>query len=100
MELWKQHRITTAHLRHARRRLELPKPTPDRVKERLAWFDEYLHHNELELALDVLEEIGDLVPCRGGYWRDLERAAESMGLEERVPYFREQFPRCASSSQR
>ena len=91
IKLWKQHRVSTAHLQHARQQLELPETVPARVGELLNWFDEYLDHNELELALDMLEEIGGLIPCRGGYWRTLERAAESMDLQERVPYFREQF---------
>lgn len=57
----------------------------------LSEYRSFLEHNELELALDMLEELGDLVPCRGGFWRNLERAAESMDLHDRIPYLRERF---------
>lgn len=46
---------------------------------------------EFELALDTLEEIGHLVSCRGGFWRDSEKAAESMGLVDRLPALRKSF---------
>jgi hypothetical protein len=51
----------------------------------------FLEHNELELALDTLEALGHLVSCRGGFWRDLERAVENMGLVERLPALRKSF---------
>jgi hypothetical protein len=57
----------------------------------LARYHEFLEHNEFELALDTLEEIGNLVACRGGFWRDLERAAENMALVERLPKLRKNF---------
>jgi hypothetical protein len=52
---------------------------------------EFLQHNELELALDTLEELGHLISAPGGFWRDLERAAENMGLIDRLPAFRKAF---------
>jgi hypothetical protein len=57
----------------------------------LTRYHEFLEHNELELALDTLEELGHLVSCRGGFWRDLERAAENMGLVDRLPALRKGF---------
>ena len=54
-------------------------------------FFEYLEHNEHELALDMLQELGELVlPC-SGFWQDLIRAAENMGLSSRTPYFEKMF---------
>jgi len=71
-------------------------PAPPREDEQeysalLVEFHSYLEDNELELALDALEELGHLVSCRGEFWRDLERAAESMGLPERMPALRRCF---------
>ncbi|CCD94614.1 hypothetical protein BRAO375_3660008 [Bradyrhizobium sp. ORS 375] len=54
-------------------------------------FAEYLEHNELELALDTLMELGHLTSPGDGFWRDLERAAEVMGLNNRVVALRESF---------
>ena len=54
-------------------------------------FKEYLYHNEHGLALDVLEELGNLTTPRGGFWKDLMRAAENMELLNRIPPLREKF---------
>jgi len=54
-------------------------------------FEEFIDHNELGLALEELEELGNLVPCRGGFWRDLERAAITMELMERAQTYRSRF---------
>jgi hypothetical protein len=54
-------------------------------------YREFLEHNELELALDTLEELGHLISARGEFWRDLERAAENMGLVDRLPALRKAF---------
>ncbi len=43
-------------------------------------YTEMLAHNELGLAFDALEELGDLVTPPIEFWRDLERAAEKMSL--------------------
>jgi hypothetical protein len=50
-----------------------------------------LDHNELELALDALEHAGSLVPTRGGFWKDLERAATNMELIARASQLRRRF---------
>jgi len=52
---------------------------------------ELLAHNELGLAFDSLKALGDLLPCRGGFWRDLERAAEIMGRVNELPALRKRF---------
>ena len=91
-ELWKNWKVTEAHLEHARGLL--PSPSQDIATEYqrlLSDYRSYFGHNELELALDMLQELGDLVPCRGGYWRNLERAAETMGLQDRMAYLRQRF---------
>jgi len=57
----------------------------------LSDYRSYLEHNEFELAMDMLEEPGDLTQCSGGYWRNLERAAETMELLHRIPCFWQKF---------
>jgi len=47
--------------------------------------------DEHELALDTLEELGDLVATRGGFWKDLMRAAENMTLLDRIPKLQKKF---------
>ncbi|WP_436843728.1 hypothetical protein [Streptomyces hundungensis] len=42
---------------------------------------EYLAHDEWELALDLLEELGDVRPLPVSFWITLGRAAERMRLE-------------------
>lgn len=81
----------------------LPRPEKDDTvfSELEKQFIEYLEHNEHELALDVLEELGDLMAPRGGFWKDLMRAAENMTLSERIPQLQRKFhdtiPRASDS---
>jgi hypothetical protein len=64
---------TTAHLRRASTLVE--------GRGDLALFDEYLDHNELELATDVLAEVGDdLGDLEPPFWDALKSAYEDMGL--------------------
>ena len=60
-------------------------------EETLAEYERTLGHNELELALDALEHAGSLVLARGGFWKDLERAATNMGLAARASQLRRRF---------
>jgi len=39
----------------------------------------------------MLQELGEIVAPRGGFWKDLIRAAENLGLSKRLPYFEEKF---------
>jgi hypothetical protein len=54
------------------------------ARARLGSYQENLDHNELELALDDLEEAGDGAIQSPAFWEHLRWAAENMGLEERV----------------
>jgi hypothetical protein len=90
--LWKSWKVTEARLRHAFQ--GLPQPAKENYEEfhnLLHSYENYLEHNELELALDALEELGHLVLCRGSFWRNLERAAENMELTERASRLHEKF---------
>ncbi|WP_344494351.1 hypothetical protein [Streptomyces enissocaesilis] len=42
---------------------------------------EYLTHDEWEVALDLLEELGDVQPLSLSFWETLATAAEQMRLE-------------------
>ena len=57
----------------------------------VADYHRFLEHNELELALEALEEAAELVSARGGVWRDLERAAQFMELTNRATALRSKF---------
>jgi hypothetical protein len=88
-ELVKSWKITETMLERARH--ALPKLDDREHAALLTQYREFLEHNEFGLALDILEELGHLVSARGGFWRDLERAAGNMGLIERLPALRKAF---------
>jgi hypothetical protein len=90
--LVKNWKITETLLKRARRALpDIPADHEHECAAHLAQYRKFLEHNEFELALDRLEELGHLVSARGGFWRDLERAAENMGLIDRLPALRKAF---------
>lgn len=81
MNLEESWNITRRHLQAARSLL------PSNLEENtefgiLQKFDEWLDHNELELALDELEGLGELNDCTTAYWKELLDAAENMKLEK------------------
>ncbi len=91
-ELWKRWKVTFAHLKHARQKLAEPTVENQAEYQRLlSDYHDYLEHDELELALDCLEELGDLTNSRGSFWQDLERAARTMQLTSRVLHFHQKF---------
>lgn len=49
-----------------------------------------LRHNELELALDELENVGHTRKVSRNYWCNLKKAAEVMGLSNRYAALEEQ----------
>jgi len=54
---------------------------------RVSGFEECLRHNEMELALDELEDLGLTNAPPPEFWRQLVQAAENMGLSERATDF-------------
>jgi hypothetical protein len=72
-------------------RVENAGDIPDEDLATLAAFQEFLDHNELELALEQLEGVGELNKCPSGFWQNLERAARIMGLEERAASLRRRW---------
>lgn len=89
-QLEKSWGITRTLLARAKGRLPIPTATDIKVEfdKAIAEYEDMLMHNELELALDALAAAGDLAAPRGGFWRDLERAAENMHLYARASHFR------------
>jgi hypothetical protein len=91
-KLLKSWKITETLLEQARQALPtVPAQHEQESAAVLAQYREFLEHNELELALNILEDLGHLISATGGYWRDLERAAENMGLLDRLPALRKAF---------
>jgi hypothetical protein len=92
MLLQKKWRVAKTVMARAHR--ALPPPTledREQFEGSISRFHEYIDHDELGLAFEELCAAAELVNCRGGVWRDLERAAEVMGLHDRVQYVREKF---------
>jgi len=78
---------TAKHLKEARAQLpEVPAPGLDGAT--ISGFDECLRQNEMELALDELEDLGLTNAPPPDFWRHLIFAAESMQLSERAADFR------------
>lgn len=95
-ELWKCWQVTKSHLRFAAQLLPDPltqNDGGDSTKEigTLDAYNEYLEHNELELALDQLEGLGELNAVAPAYWKNLANAAETMDLHERATRLMNQF---------
>lgn len=74
---WKR---TEAHLKEARRELPVD-PVPGHEIGSAADFQEFLDHNELELALDELEGMAYTNPSTARFWFSLRKAASEMQLE-------------------
>jgi hypothetical protein len=80
-------RTTTRRL-EAARALLTGTTAEDPESGTLAAYEDYLTHNELELALDELEGVGKLDGRPPGFWRELLAAAENMGLREHAARYR------------
>jgi hypothetical protein len=89
--LQKKWKATAAVMRRALRKLPPPTSAGGEYEKLIGWFNHFVHHNELELAFDQICAAAEFANCRGGVWRDLERAAEFMGLTDRLPYLRKNF---------
>ena len=86
-ELEKLWAATARHLNAARAQLpEVPAPGIDGAT--VAGFEECLRHNEMEFALDELEDLGLANAPPADFWQHLIFAAESMELSERAADFK------------
>ncbi len=88
-ELEKKWKITIALLSEARAVL----CECHGVGKYIAEYDEYLDHNELELALDMLEEAALEATSKPSkeLWLKLKEAAKSMGLEDRYEFYNQEI---------
>jgi hypothetical protein len=85
-ELERSWASTAKHLNAARNLL--PKAlAPGAEGATVSGFEECLRHNEMELALDELEDLGLTNAPPPEFWRQLVQAAENMGLSERATDF-------------
>ena len=75
---------TTAKYLNAARDQLPAVPAPGADGATLSGFEECLQRNEMELALDELEDLGLTNAPPAEFWRQLMRAAENMGLSERA----------------
>ncbi len=80
-ELEKKWKVSVELLEKARNLLS----QYENVGSLIAKYNEYLNYNELEIALDMLEEIAlNMENSSQEVWFILKEAAESMGLKERA----------------
>ena len=85
-ELERSWTATAKHLNAASN--QLPKVlAPGAEGATVSGFEECLRHNEMELALDELEDLGLTNAPPPEFWRQLVQAAENMGLSERATDF-------------
>ena len=89
--LFKRWKISETLLRRAHAALPRPENADSTFVGFESQFTEYLEHNEHGLAFDTLIALGDLVAPRGGFWKDLMRAAENMELLDRIPELQKRF---------
>jgi hypothetical protein len=54
-------------------------------------YREYIEHNELELALNALMDLGEQNPVSADYWWNLKKAAEVMGLRSHYGELRQRL---------
>lgn len=70
----------------------LLEPDKFELEERsLEDYQQYLRANELELAMNELEEIARLHGAKSGFWRRLKKAATSMELSDKEAEYEEAF---------
>lgn len=86
--LRKSWKITTEYLVTARKLLP-EEMFFDEAKVFAKEYTEYLEHNELELALNCLDDLGILCNAPDEFWKYLELAAENMGLDNEVKRFKD-----------
>ncbi len=89
LELQNSWSITKEYLKNA---LELlPKNSiPGEEGQSIKQYQEYLVHNELELALDELAALGEANDCSSNFWNFLILAADNMNLKDRVSLYKNQ----------
>lgn len=86
-DLEKSWATTGRHLKAARQLLRDDSP-PGADGATLGGFEECLRQNEMELALDELEDLGLTSAPPAEFWRHLMYAADNMALVDRAAEYR------------
>jgi hypothetical protein len=89
-ELIRSWQVTRRHLDTARRQLPDELPVLEEGGS-IRDYEDYLSHNELELAFDELECIGHQTRCGEPFWAALLTAAENMALAAHAERCRRQL---------
>jgi hypothetical protein len=89
-ELERSWEVTKAHLENAKRQLLQNNQSVDEAVTR---YEDWLSHNELELAWDELADIGEDLDCGRLFWFELLAAAENMSLPTEVEFCRRHIER-------
>ncbi len=66
----------------------LPPNSVDALRTTKKLFLRFLDHNELELAMEQLEGLGEANKVGNEFWEQMILAAENMALDESVDYYR------------
>jgi hypothetical protein len=94
-DLAKRWQVTGSFLEQAKQLLpsDIHQSVGDAGLSPLTDFEKYLAANELELAFDELESLGEICDedYRGEYWLRLEKAASTMELVGRTTEFHKKF---------
>jgi len=85
------------HLKRASAMLEIPAITGDddnpETQVNLKQFHSYFQDYEMELALDELEDLGEMLNAPVDFWFELASAARTIGLHSRLPFYDSQIRR-------
>jgi hypothetical protein len=89
-ELRKSWAISLRHLAASRFYLQEHLPNTDAEE---AWINAqaFLHHNELELALEELQELGELCSAPRAFWSELLLAAQNMSLADNADFIQQRL---------
>ena len=88
---WKEHWSGTCHL-HFAYRFACDKHAAEAVEPQiLSSYRDHAEAGDYRNAILTLRDLGQTVKARGGYWRDLEKAAERFGERDLIPSLRRQF---------
>jgi hypothetical protein len=80
MNLRESWNVTCSHLERARTLLPSDLSVDPDVGS-LERYHEWMEHNELELAFNELEGLGEINECPQAFWQELLAAAENMQLD-------------------
>ncbi len=86
MNFEKSWAITRKHLEKARSFLPTY-PIQTDITESIEAYQDFIDHNEFELAMGQLEGLGEVHPCPKAFWKELKLAAQNMGLAKSVAYY-------------